>query len=225
MRGTFANIRLRNEMAPAPRARSPPLPTGEVTSVYEAAERYRTEGVPLAVLAGAEYGSGSSRTDWSAKGPNLLGVRFVVAEGFERIHRSNLVGMGVLPLQYRPGDSAASLGLTGRETLAVRGLRSGISPGQEAAIEATRDDGTIVLPGDGSHRRRGRARVLRAGHPPAGARPDAGPITRAGRDRGGHGERRGRIAPPPVRRSSSSLRRGSGTSASSVRCHAFPNPR
>jgi aconitate hydratase len=144
MRGTFANIRLRNEMAPGTEGSfTTHLPTGEVTSVFEAAERYRAEGVPLAVLAGAEYGSGSSR-DWAAKGPNLLGVRFVVAESFERIHRSNLVGMGVLPLQYRAGDSAASLGLTGRETFAVRGLEGGITPGQEATVEATRDDGTTT---------------------------------------------------------------------------------
>ena len=141
MRGTFANIRLRNEIAPGTEGSfTTHLPSGEVTSVYEAAERYRTEGTPLAVLAGREYGSGSSR-DWAAKGPNLLGVRFVIAESYERIHRSNLVGMGVLPLQYAAGESAASLGLTGREILSVRGLADGITPGQAATVEAITGNG------------------------------------------------------------------------------------
>ena len=116
MRGTFANIRLRNELAPGTEGSfTTYLGDDSVTSVFEAAERYRGDGTPLGVLAGKEYGSGSSR-DWAAKGPNLLGVRFVLAESYERIHRSNLVGMGVLPLQYAAGDSASSLGLTGRET-------------------------------------------------------------------------------------------------------------
>jgi aconitate hydratase len=140
MRGTFANIRLRNELAPGTEGSfTTYLPTGEVTSVFEAAERYRTDGTPLAVLAGKEYGSGSSR-DWAAKGPNLLGVRFVIAESFERIHRSNLVGMGVLPLQFKPGDSAASLELSGREVLSVSGLGEGITPGQDATVTVTRED-------------------------------------------------------------------------------------
>jgi len=144
MRGTFANIRLRNAMAPGTEGSyTTYLPTGEVTSVFEAAERYWADGTPLAVLAGKEYGSGSSR-DWAAKGPDLLGVRFVIAESFERIHRSNLVGMGVLPLQYREGDSAGTLGLTGRETFTVRGLAGGITPEQEAAVEAVADDGAIT---------------------------------------------------------------------------------
>ena len=142
MRGTFANIRLRNEMAPGTEGSfTTHLPTGEVTSIYEAATRYRDAGIPSAVLAGKEYGSGSSR-DWAAKGPNLLGVRFVLAESFERIHRSNLVGMGVLPLQYAPGESAASLGLDGTETFAVRDLAAGITPGQQATVEVSRQDGT-----------------------------------------------------------------------------------
>ena len=145
MRGTFANIRLRNEMAPGTEGSwTTHLPSGEVTSVFDASERYRTEGVPLAVLAGKEYGSGSSR-DWAAKGPMLLGVRFVLAESFERIHRSNLVGMGVLPLQFVPGESAATLGLTGREVLAVRGLEDGLTPGQDVSVEATAEDGTVVV--------------------------------------------------------------------------------
>jgi aconitate hydratase len=142
MRGTFANIRLRNELAPGTEGSyTTHLPSGEVTSIFEAAERYRDDGTPLAVLAGKEYGSGSSR-DWAAKGPSLLGVRFVLAESYERIHRSNLVGMGVLPLQYADGASATSLGLDGTETFTVRGLASGIEPGQRVQVEATRGDGT-----------------------------------------------------------------------------------
>jgi aconitate hydratase len=136
MRGTFANVRLRNDLAPD---REGPwtthLPDGEVTTVYDAAIRYRDERVPLVVLAGKEYGSGSSR-DWAAKGPSLLGVRAAIAESFERIHRSNLVGLGVLPLQFLPGDSAAGLGLTGRETFDVLGISDGIEPGQQVRVIA-----------------------------------------------------------------------------------------
>jgi aconitate hydratase len=142
LRGTFGNVRLRNRLVPD---REGPwtvhLPDGEVTTVYEAAMRYRQEGVPLVVLAGKEYGSGSSR-DWAAKGPALLGVRAVLAESFERIHRSNLIGMGVLPLQFRPGDSVDALGLTGRETFSVRGIAGGVAPRQEVEVEVTREDGT-----------------------------------------------------------------------------------
>jgi aconitate hydratase A / 2-methylisocitrate dehydratase len=142
MRGTFANIRLRNELAPGTEGSfTTHLPSGDVMSVFDAAERYRAEGVPLAVLAGKEYGTGSSR-DWAAKGPDLLGIRFVIAESFERIHRSNLVGMGVLPLQFRPGDSVASLRLTGRELLSVSGLGGGITPGQDATVTVAHEDGT-----------------------------------------------------------------------------------
>ena len=142
MRGTFANVRLRNELAPGTEGPwTTHLPSGEVTTVYDAAMRYRDEGVPLAVLAGAEYGSGSSR-DWAAKGPRLLGVSFVLAESFERIHRSNLVGMGVLPLQFEPGEAAETHGLTGRETLAVRGLETAIVPGGKATVEVTAEDGS-----------------------------------------------------------------------------------
>jgi aconitate hydratase len=130
MRGTFANIRLRNQLATGGRA---PLPEGGVTlylggdgdgepmSIYDAAMRYQEENTPLVVLAGKEYGSGSSR-DWAAKGTRLLGVRAVIAQSFERIHRSNLVGMGVLPLQFADGDSVQSLGLTGREKFSIGGL-------------------------------------------------------------------------------------------------------
>ncbi|MGZ4131663.1 MAG: aconitate hydratase AcnA [Actinomycetota bacterium] len=144
MRGTFANIRLRNELAPGTEGSfTSHRPDGEVTSIFDAAARYRDEGVPLGVLAGKEYGSGSSR-DWAAKGPSLLGVRFVLAESYERIHRSNLVGMGVLPLQFRDGESAATLGLSGEEAYSVRGLADAIVPGQDVTVEAAREDGTAV---------------------------------------------------------------------------------
>jgi aconitate hydratase len=142
MRGTFANVRLRNELAPDTEGWwTSHLPTGEVTSVYEAAGRYRADGTPLGVIAGKEYGSGSSR-DWAAKGPALLGVRFVLAESFERIHRQNLVGMGVLPLQFKTGESAESHRLTGRETYSVLGLEIGIAPGQDATVQVEREDGS-----------------------------------------------------------------------------------
>jgi aconitate hydratase len=122
MRGTFANARLRNLLVPGTEGGvTRHLPDGEQMSIYEAAMRYQAEGVPLVVLAGAEYGSGSSR-DWAAKGPALLGVRAVIAQSFERIHRSNLLGMGILPLQFPEGQSAASLGLTGEERIDVNGL-------------------------------------------------------------------------------------------------------
>jgi aconitate hydratase len=144
MRGTFANVRLRNEVAPGTEGPwTTHLPSGEVVTVFDAALRYREEGVPLLVIAGKEYGSGSSR-DWAAKGPALLGIRAVLAESFERIHRSNLVGMGVLPLQFEEGDSAASLGLTGREMLTIEGLAGGIQPGQEVTVRARREDGSEV---------------------------------------------------------------------------------
>ncbi|WP_239309457.1 aconitate hydratase AcnA [Frankia sp. Cj3] len=122
IRGTFANIRLRNRLAPGTEGGvTRHLPDGEQLAIYDAAQRYAADGVPLVVLAGKEYGSGSSR-DWAAKGTSLLGVRAVIAESYERIHRSNLIGMGVLPLQFPPGESAASLGLTGEEIFTIRGL-------------------------------------------------------------------------------------------------------
>ncbi len=140
MRGTFGNIRLRNALAGGKEGNwTVHLPSGELTSVYEAAMRYRDEGTPLLILAGKEYGTGSSR-DWAAKGTLLLGVRAVLAESYERIHRGNLVGMGVLPLQYLPGESAESLGLTGRETFALRGL-AGLAPRQTIDLEVTAEDG------------------------------------------------------------------------------------
>jgi aconitate hydratase len=125
MRGTFANVRLRNRLAPGTEGGvTIHLPDQEQTSIYEAAMRYAGEGVPLCVLAGKEYGSGSS-LDWAAKGPRLLGVRFVVAQSYERIHRSNLVGMGVLPLQFPDGEGVESLGLTGKEVFDLAPLERG----------------------------------------------------------------------------------------------------
>ncbi len=124
VRGTFANVRLRNQLAPGTEGGfTLHLPDGEETTIYDAAQRYAAEGVPLVVLAGKEYGSGSSR-DWAAKGAALLGIRATLAESYERIHRSNLIGMGVLPLQYADGQNAASLGLTGQETFTITGLDS-----------------------------------------------------------------------------------------------------
>jgi aconitate hydratase A / 2-methylisocitrate dehydratase len=144
MRGTFANVRLRNDLAAD---REGPwtthLPDGEVMPIFDAALRYQEEGVPLIVLAGKEYGSGSSR-DWAAKGPALLGVRAVIAESFERIHRSNLVGLGVLPLQYPAGESAASLGIDGTEVFDLRGLGGGIEPGQPVQVVARGEGGREV---------------------------------------------------------------------------------
>src|SRR5256714_2975877 len=141
VRGTFANVRLRNLLAPGTEGGvTRHLPDGESMSIFDAAETYAQEKVPLFVLAGKEYGSGSSR-DWAAKGPLLLGVRAVIAESFERIHRSNLVGMGILPLQFAAGASAASIGLDGRESFTIRGLAAGLQPGQTVEVEARREDG------------------------------------------------------------------------------------
>ncbi len=137
VRGTFANVRLRNQLVPGSEGTwTVHVPTGEEMTIFEAAELYRREGTPLVVLAGKEYGSGSSR-DWAAKGPKLLGVRAVIAESFERIHRSNLLMMGVLPLQFMPGESRESLGLSGRESFSIAGLENG-----EADEVTVRADGT-----------------------------------------------------------------------------------
>lgn len=144
MRGTFGNIRLRNQLVPGVEGgRTKHLPSGEEMWIYDAAVRYKEEGVPLMVIAGKEYGSGSSR-DWAAKGPQLQGVRAVLAESFERIHRSNLVGMGVLPLQFREGENAESLGLDGTEEYSIRGLSGGLEPRQEVTITAKKADGSTV---------------------------------------------------------------------------------
>jgi aconitate hydratase len=147
IRGTFANIRLRNQLAPGTEGGVTRDFTagGDVTTVYEAAEHYAAAGTPLVVLAGKEYGSGSSR-DWAAKGTALLGVRAVIAESYERIHRSNLIGMGVLPLQYPDGESAESLGLTGEETFGITGVEAmndGSTP-RTVHVTATPESGDAV---------------------------------------------------------------------------------
>src|ERR1700681_4162842 len=139
VRGTFGNIRLRNKLVEREGYWSVHLPDRAETTVFEASERYRSEGVPLIVIAGKEYGSGSSR-DWAAKGPLLLGVRAVIAESLERIHRSNLVGMGILPLEFMRGENMESLGLTGRESYTIRGIDA-IKPGQQVEVKAADDDG------------------------------------------------------------------------------------
>jgi aconitate hydratase len=146
MRGTFANIRLRNLLAPGTEGGWTTFqPGGETMTIYDAAMRYAAQGTPLLVVAGKEYGSGSSR-DWAAKGPRLLGVRAVLAESFERIHRSNLVGMGILPLQFTDGSTRESLGLTGRETYAVEGIAGGISPGMRVSVRAAGEGGERTFP-------------------------------------------------------------------------------
>jgi len=145
MRGTFANVRLRNQLAPGTEGSwTVHFPSGEQMSIFDAAMRYIDEGVPLVVLAGKEYGSGSSR-DWAAKGPALQGVRAALAESFERIHRSNLIGMGILPLQFRDGETADSLGLSGREVFDIEGVaevvRSGSPRGRELTIRVRPESG------------------------------------------------------------------------------------
>ncbi len=144
IRGTFANIRLKNLLVPGTEGGYTVYhPTGEKMTIYEAAMRYQEAGVPLIIIAGKEYGSGSSR-DWAAKGTALLGVRAVLAESFERIHRSNLVGMGVLPLQFRAGENRETLGLTGFEVYDIEGIASGLRPRQEVTVRARRPDGTTT---------------------------------------------------------------------------------
>jgi len=141
MRGTFANVRLRNQLAPGTEGGvTRHLPDGAQMTIYDAAMKYLEEGTPLIVIAGKEYGSGSSR-DWAAKGPRLLGVRAAIAESFERIHRSNLIGMGVLPLQFEHGQSAASLGLSGEETYSIAGIAQGVSVGKRLTVHATAPNG------------------------------------------------------------------------------------
>src|SRR5262249_4449118 len=140
-RGTFANVRLRNLMAPGTEGGvTVHQPSGERMAIFDAAVRYGTEGVPLVVFAGQEYGTGSSR-DWAAKGTSLLGVRAVIAESYERIHRSNLVGMGVLPCQFLEGTSAATFGLDGTETFDLTGLAQSLRPGGRLALSVARADG------------------------------------------------------------------------------------
>ena len=149
MRGTFGNVRLRNELVPDREGdwtlKLPQdwvlNPQGEVERIYDAAMQYQAERVPLVGLAGKEYGSGSSR-DWAAKGTLLLGIRAVIAESFERIHRSNLVGMGVLPLQFKEGETRHSLGLTGLEAFSISGIAAGLRPGQTLSVHGRRPDGS-----------------------------------------------------------------------------------
>ena len=142
MRGTFANIRLKNLMLPGTEGGiTVHVPTGETMSIYDASMKYQASGTPLVVVAGAEYGTGSSR-DWAAKGTMLLGVKAVIAKSFERIHRSNLAGMGVLPLQFAAGEDAQTLGLTGKETFDVSGVAEGLTPHKKLSVTATADDGT-----------------------------------------------------------------------------------
>ena len=147
VRGTFANVRLRNQLAPGTEGGfTTYLPTGDVATIYDASVQYIASGTPLLIIAGKEYGSGSSR-DWAAKGPNLLGVKAVIAESFERIHRSNLVGMGIVPLQFMDNQNAASLGLTGAETYDLIGLSAGVANsfanGKVLNVKATEKDGKI----------------------------------------------------------------------------------
>jgi aconitate hydratase len=142
MRGTFANIRLRNLMAPGTEGGvTRHQPSDETMSIFDAAMRYQAEGTPVIVIAGKEYGSGSSR-DWAAKGPRLLGVRAVIAESYERIHRSNLVGMGILPLEFMPGENAQSLGLSGAERFDILGLDNGEA--KQVEVQATASDGSVT---------------------------------------------------------------------------------
>jgi aconitate hydratase len=164
IRGTFANIRLRNQIAPGTEGgftRDFTVEGGPVSTVYDASVHYQEAGIPLVVLAGKEYGSGSSR-DWAAKGTSLLGVKAVIAESYERIHRSNLIGMGVIPLQFPEGQNAESLGLTGEETFSIAGiteLNDGTTP---ATVKVTTDTGVefdavvrIDTPGEASYYRNG----------------------------------------------------------------------
>ena len=148
MRGTFANIRIKNHILKDEAGVVPEggntvhFPSGDKMSIYDAAMRYQQEEVPLVVFAGAEYGNGSSR-DWAAKGTNLLGVRAVISQSFERIHRSNLVGMGVLPLTFEDGTSWESLGLKGDETVTIKGLSAGLKPRQKMEVEIKSASGRV----------------------------------------------------------------------------------
>jgi aconitate hydratase len=143
VRGTFANIRLKNLLVPGTEGGvTVHIPSGAQLSIYDASMKYQAEKIPLIILAGKEYGAGSSR-DWAAKGTALLGVKAVIAESYERIHRSNLIGMGVVPLQYREGESAASLGLTGTELYDIEGL--GVQRVKEVRVTATASDGKAIV--------------------------------------------------------------------------------
>jgi aconitate hydratase len=144
IRGTFGNIRLRNELVEDREGPWTELqPSGQVTTIYEASREYQQAGTNLAIIGGKEYGTGSSR-DWAAKGPMLQGVQFVLVESFERIHRSNLVMMGLLPLQFMPGQTRATLNLSGRETYTIRGISEGLTPGKVLTVQVTRPNGQVT---------------------------------------------------------------------------------
>lgn len=143
MRGTFANVRIKNKLATQEGGYTSYLPTGEEMSVYDASMKYQENNTPLVILAGKEYGSGSSR-DWAAKGTFLLGVKAVIAESYERIHRSNLVGMGVLPMIYKAGQNAESLGLTGKEIFSIKGISEGLTPGKTVQVSAQKEYGSVI---------------------------------------------------------------------------------
>jgi len=141
-RGTFANTQLKNAMVPGVEGGvTVHVPSGERMDIFDAAERYKAEGTPLVVVAGKDYGCGSSR-DWAAKGPLMLGVRAVIVESFERIHRSNLLGMGILPLQFKPGQNVESLRITGKEKLTIVGIGGKLTPRQDVTVEVERPDGS-----------------------------------------------------------------------------------
>lgn len=143
MRGTFANVRINNEIASQRGGYTTYFPENKEMTVYDAAMKYQESNTPLVVIAGKEYGSGSSR-DWAAKGTQLLGVKAVIASSYERIHRSNLVGLGVLPLEFANGQDATSLGLSGQEIISIKGIEAGLTPGKELDVEATKEDGTVI---------------------------------------------------------------------------------
>ena len=143
MRGTFANVRIKNKITDKVGGFSTYLPTNETLTVFDTAMKYAADKTPLIVLAGKEYGSGSSR-DWAAKGPSLLGVKVVIAESFERIHRSNLVGMGILPLEFPEGETAETLGLTGKETFNISGISENLYPFKKIKVTAKKDSGDVI---------------------------------------------------------------------------------
>src|SRR5690606_14195206 len=143
MRGTFANVRIKNQLSPKEGGYTNYLPHDVIMPVYDAAMEYQKNNIPLIVIAGKEYGSGSSR-DWAAKGTTLLGVKAVIADSYERIHRSNLVGMGVLPLEFLEGQNADTFGLDGTEVFSIAGIEEDLSPGKILTVSATKSDGSSV---------------------------------------------------------------------------------
>lgn len=143
MRGTFANVFLKNKIATKQGGFTTYFPENKELSIYDAVMKYQESNTPLIVLAGSEFGSGSSR-DWAAKGASLLGVKVVIATSYERIYRSNLIGMGVLPLKFKEGQDADSLGLSGHETIAITGIEEGLKPDKELKVTATKEDGSEI---------------------------------------------------------------------------------